>query len=105
MAVPIPWDAPNGQYDFTTKDYAIGGKMVRASATMSYDFSMQLATDQEAREKLKEDIATKMARFIIENKLIEINQMSDPMTGGITVVARCYLAPDGDIKILRTLAK
>ena len=100
-----PWNGPVGDFDFTTQDYAIGGKMVRVSATMSEEFSMHLATDYEARERIKEDISIKMAKFMLENKLVEINQMTDPSTMGIVVVARCYLAPNDQVKILRTMAR
>ena len=89
---------------FTTYDYAIGGKMVRASATMSDDYSHLLATNTNARERLKEEICLQMARYMLESGLVEINQMSNPATMGITVVARCYLAPNDQVKILRTVA-
>lgn len=101
----LPWNGPVGDFDFTTRDYAIGGKMLRVSVTMSEQFSMQLMTDQQARDKIKEDIAIKMATFMLENKFIEINQINDPISMGITVVARCYLAPDDQVKILRTVAR
>lgn len=99
------YNAPLDTVDFDVKDYAIGGKMVRVSASMSDEFTQMLMTDMQAREKIKEDLAIQMAKIMLENKLIEINQFSNPATMGITVVARCYLAPNDQIKILRTLAK
>jgi hypothetical protein len=105
---PQSWSSYNAPLDsvtFDVQDYAIGGKMVRVSASMSDDFSHMLMTDQQAREKVKEDLAMQMAKIMLENKLIEINQMSNPATMGITVVARCYLAPNDQIKILRTMVR
>lgn len=92
-------------FDFKVRDYPIGGKMVRVSASMSNEYKMLAMTDMQAREQIREHLVTQLVEFILQNKLCEITQTSDPMSGGSIVYARMYLAPDDNIKILRTVAK
>lgn len=94
-----------GNFDFETKDYAIGGKMVRVSASMSDEYKHLAMTDAQAREEIREHLIKQLVEYIVSNNLCEINQMVDPSTMGTTVVARMYLAPNADIKILRTMAR
>ena len=91
-----------GNFQFEVKDHVIGGKMVRVSATMSDEYKHLAMTDMQARDQIREHLIKQLVDYILDKGLCEINQMSDPSTMGTTVVARMYLAPNADIKVLRT---
>jgi len=96
---PIP---PLSNITFDTYDYAIGGKMVHVSS--SYSDSFIELQNQSSKEAMKMDLATRLAKFMIENQLMEFTQSKSPM-GTTTVHARVYLAPDAQIKVLRLARK
>jgi hypothetical protein len=106
-AAPSPLGWPQGQqllddeYIFDIKEYAIGGKMVKASVVAS-EAAMMNMTDDEWRRYIKTQLATQLALFIIDNGLCEFTTWNDPMRMGKGVGVRCYLAPNDQIKILRT---
>ncbi len=91
--------------DFATSfeyhDYAIGGKMVIATCHIT---ELQMLTDKVKRE-VRQDLIHQMANYILENKLVEFTQIQDPSNLNTIVRARCYLAPNDQIKILRTASK
>lgn len=90
---------------FNTYDYAIGGKLVVGRAILEESFAQMLSGDQEARQKLKEQLIHQMATFILENNLVEFTQHDDPLTFRKHVMVRAYLAPNDQVKILRLANK
>jgi hypothetical protein len=92
-----PFDASD--IKFGVKDYAIGGKMVDAAYVVSYVDVMAWKTNFE--DYVKEQLAQQMARYMLNNKLIEFTKKSSPHSDVITYRARCYLTPDDKVKILR----
>jgi hypothetical protein len=91
---------------FDTYDYAIGGKMVVGRATMTDSYKLMVEDgDKEAVDRLKSDLIHQMAQFILENKLVEFTHYDDPITFNRQVAVRAYLAPDSQVKILRTVNK
>lgn len=91
---------------FETYDYAIGGKMVVGKARMSMEFrSMLDEGDPAARDRLKSDLIHQMAEYMLTNKLVEFTQQDDPLSGDKMIAVRAYLAPDSQIKILRSVIK
>jgi hypothetical protein len=84
---------------FGAKDYAIGGKMVDAAYSVSYLDAMAWKPNFE--DHVKEQLAKQMARYMLNNKLIEFTKKSSPHSDTITYRARCYLTPDDTVKILR----
>lgn len=99
----------NGKYydelTFNTHDYIIGGKLVVCHATLEPSFSDLMRVDYDARLRFKQDMAHRMAEFMLENKLVEFTQARDPYTDSIRVACRAYLAPDEQVKILRVANK
>lgn len=95
----IPDHNPDN-YNFSSYEYAIGGKMVRVTYQMSELESTQFA-DDEFKRRMKSELAFKMAEFIIENRLCEFTQHHDPIGFRNLISMRCYLAPNDQVRILR----
>lgn len=97
---------PNSPLTFNTYDYAIGGKMVVGRARMTADFRTMLEDgDPDARDKLKFDLIHQMADYMLKNKLVEFTHYDDISTGDRMVAVRAYLAPDEQVKIIRSVLK
>ena len=93
------------ELDFQTYDYAIGGKLVVGRAVLDESFSQLMNTDHEARMQVKKKLIMDLAEHILENNLVEFTQRDDPITLRKHIMVRAYLAPNDQIKILRTINK
>lgn len=102
ISPPLNWDF-NLYEDtkFTYKDVAIGGKMVRGFIRVTEHNMLVFNTDDKFKEYLRVSMATQLAEYMISNGLIEFTQMRDNASFDTIVNARCYLAPNDQIKILR----
>jgi hypothetical protein len=89
--------------DVNTYDYTIGGKMVVGKVTLDPSFSELMLSDVEARKLLKERLCKDLVVYMLENNLVEFTKMEDPATLRSTVYVRAYLAPNDQVKILRTV--
>lgn len=81
-------------------DFAIGGKMITANVVVSGDLYRQAAVD---REKARRILVEKLVEDILNNNLCVISTMDDPLTMGKRFNVRAYLAPDNQVRILRSL--
>ena len=95
-----PWDEPMIEY----KDYAIGGKMVSVSVRVAEDVMVNKFSDQQARAFMRQKLCEELASAMLAKGLLEINQQKN-IDFTTTIVARAYVAPDDQIKLLRTLIK
>ena len=101
-SVPLQWDFnPYEEFKFTYKDVAIGGKMVRGTIHVAEHKMATLYSDHEFKQFLRTSMAQQLAEYMISNGLVEFTQMQDHMTLDTIVNARCYLAPNDQVKILR----
>lgn len=94
-----PHDAILDEYDASflrTIDTPIGGKLLVAELKVP-EFDKGKMSDMEIKRRL----ADILAEGILHNSLTEFTRMHDKMYWGDVYRARCYLAPSGDIKILR----
>ena len=55
--------------------------------------------------QLKEKLIHQMAEFILENKLVEFTHWDDPITFDRHIAVRAYLAPDNQVRIIRSVIK
>jgi hypothetical protein len=95
---------PFDDITFNTYDYPIGGKMVVGKLIIDeYQFAMGFS-DNETRQLAKLKLTQQLANYILENKLIEFTHINNT-DGTKTIAVRAYLAPDDNIKILRTARK
>jgi hypothetical protein len=90
------WD----KIDITTKEYAIGGKLITAKYMVSDQHSATMNPND-----IKENLMHQMIEYIIKNKLVEFTKIPDMYSGSSTYLARIYLTPDDQVKILRTYGK
>ena len=89
------WD---NNYAGKYTDIAIGGKLVSVNINLSYSDTINLTPDA-----IKWRIADHLVKYMIENKLIEFTKRDDPISLSQTINARCYLAPDSEVRILRQM--
>jgi hypothetical protein len=95
---------PNDDFfsdDVKVYDYPIQGKMVVAQCQIS---EHKLVTD-EIKDQIRNNLIHQIADFILQNKLVEFTQMKDPMSFDTHVKARCFITPDSNVRILRSLHK
>ena len=88
---------------FTSYDYAIGGKMVVGSCTMTEMEAQSWMVD--SKEELKRKLLYQMLDYILENKLAEFTMVEDHARATRTYRVRAYLAPNDQVKILRVAYK
>lgn len=81
-----------------TYDYPIQGKMIIASCQIG---DLQLMTD-DFKQHVRSNLIHQIADFILENKLVEFTQMKDPISFNTIVKARCYMTPDGNVRLIRS---
>ena len=89
-------------FNFTYKDVAIGGKLVKGHISLHESKMMAISSEAEMREYVRTMMAKQLAEYMIAGGLIEFTQMKDNVTLYTTITARCYLAPNDQVKILRT---
>lgn len=91
--------------DFTSYDYAIGGKLVVGNAVLEESFAIQMKHDVDFKNQVKAKLIADMATFILENNLVEFTQQDDPYTYRKHIHVRAYLAPSDQVRILRLANK
>ena len=85
---------------FETVDHTIAGKMVTCRMTIP-DYQMQNLD----KAYVKQTMAMQIAGFMLDNNMLEYTQMRDPSSLDTHVHARCYVTPDAQVRILRTLKR
>jgi hypothetical protein len=89
------WD---NNYAGKYTDIAIGGKLVNVNIKLSNFDTISLNPDA-----IKWRVADHLVKYMIENKLIEFTKQDNPIDNSTTINARCYLAPDDTVRILRQM--
>lgn len=103
MAINTPkWGVdPFFDFNFTYEEIAIGGKLVTSTICVPEHKIVSYGSEHEFKQFLKTSLARQMSEFMISNGLVEFTQMRDSITYDTLVKARCYLAPNEQVKILR----
>lgn len=94
----IPWH--DDEVSFEYEDVVIGGRLLTAKMTVSPSMTYQL-NDEELRKSIRMKLATALAAAILESEFCETVSWNDPQSMGKTIAARCYLAPNDQIKMVR----
>lgn len=97
-----PMQTPDGFF-YMTEEFAIGGKLLSVAMNVTYEEVLQKWDDETWRSHIRHKIATVLAEKMISNNLCEINISEDVSTQNKRIIVRCYLAPNDQVKILRTL--
>jgi hypothetical protein len=87
-------------FDFNCKEVAIGGKLVMGKICIPESADVNFA-DHEMKEYVRTSMAIKLAEHMMANGLVEFTYMVDRISFDRVVHARCYLAPNEQVKILR----
>ena len=85
-------------------EHPIQGQMFMVSFTATEHLMFNTPEDvwkQEVKKRLAMDLAEKM----LEDGVIEFTQMQDSASVHKTIRARCYLVPDNQVRLIRTLYK
>ena len=99
---PAQFNWNDEELTFKTKDYPIGGKIVSTSLEITFADTDRFLSDDDFKRAIKERMATHLVKQMVENNLIEFTKIRDGLTDAYVLHARCYLAPDDQVKILRT---
>lgn len=91
----------NTPLTFQVISHAIGGKLVTGKIIVSEEYKDEMDHNPAARNLVKTELIHQMAEYMMENKLVEFTYQ-DSYDGQRTILVRAYLAPDAQIKILRT---
>lgn len=86
---------------FETTDIPIGGHLLQAKLELSQIEQLNFKSDDDYKRAIKMKIATDLARAMIESNLVEVTRLPQPAQGTDIIFARCYLAKNSDVKILR----
>jgi hypothetical protein len=73
------------------------------SVTVSEDVMVNQFSDPKAREFMRQKLCEDLASAMLAKGLVEINQAKNPYDFSTKIVARAYVAPNDQVKILRTL--
>lgn len=92
---------PSEPLDIKYEELAIGGKMVVGSIAVGAETLMRIRSEAEYAEFVKNDLAKQLAKYMIENKLLEFTTGEDHINQSKMVRVRGYLAPDSQVKLLR----
>ena len=93
------WEGPTTQYE-----HAIQGQMFTVSFTAS-DVLMFDKSEDVWKQEVKKQLAIDLAEKMLEKGVIEFTQIPDLTLGHNVIRARCFLIPNDQVKILRTLYK
>lgn len=105
MAINTPplWtndvDPFEAKFDYT--EIAIGGKLLQARLDVSATNEIQFLSEDDYKRAIKQKIASEMARVMIESNLIEFTHIKNVHDYSTTIHARCYLATNDQVKVLR----
>lgn len=78
------------------KDQVIGGTMVVASMELG-DFDRMHMPESV----IKSELANQLAKYIIDEKMVEFTRMDRHDSCSTVFRARCYLTPDEQVRFLR----
>ncbi len=76
----------------------------RAALSESYRLMMEDG-DQAAIDQVKMELIQQMARYMLENNLVEFTYQDNPLDYSRQIAIRAYLAPSDQVKILRLANK
>jgi len=106
MAIAQAWNQNNPTDffpDINTYEYAIQGKMVVASCIITNSQTIGMTAD--VKDEIRTKLIHQIADYVLENKLVEFTQITDPVTLDLLVRARCFITPNDNVQILRSLHK
>lgn len=94
-------------YKFESKDYAIGGKLIAAHVQVTETDMNEFRHSSQAREHMRKMLVEQLVDHMLTNNMVEITTIKEPwrpdnFEDTHRISARCYLAKDEMVKLLRT---
>lgn len=86
----------NGFDNLDVKEYSIGGKLIVAKINAADMFELD-------PDSIKSRLVSNLSEYILHNNFVEFTKIPNVHDGSTTYIARCYLAPNDQVKILRSL--
>lgn len=90
---------------FEYEDHAIQGKMVIGRAILPEEYHLKALSDAAFKQNVREILIQKLAEALYAEKLVEINQAKDPITGELRLIIRAFMTPDSQVRILRKVKR
>ena len=90
--------------DYFTTDKTLKEKTSFLEKNIIFNRSLDMLdirNDKALRNKLKHDMALELANHMMKDKLLEFTEFYDNISQIYKISARCYLAPDDQVKLLR----
>lgn len=88
---------------FETLDFTIQGKMVICRMRVP-DLHMR-TMDPNFKDSIKNQMASNIAHFMLDNNMIEYTQIRDHASFDTLINARCFVTPDEQVRLLRTMKR
>ena len=87
----------------TIKEYAIGGKLVTTFMRVPLDHIEIAKSDEFFKKLIKTKLVNQIVDKLLEDGLVEITQQEDHMNQQTVLRAHVYIAPNEQVKLIRTL--
>lgn len=93
---------PQGYNPYEITEYQhIGAKQVAYQVTFSDQEMMMASSDAVFKQEIRKKLVAGLVEHLLDQKLVELVQIDDPIYQGKRVVARLCLLPDTQIRIIR----
>jgi len=89
---------------FEYEEYAIQGKMIVARITVPSGAMVAGMSEQE-RQEIRTSLTKQIAGFMLDNSMLEFVTQKDPYSLNDMVAARCFVVPNGDVRLIRALKR
>ena len=87
---------------FNFKEYAIGGKLFSVTVSLEENKFVVHQFDELWKKEMRKSLVSHMVEEMLNRNFVEITSKLDPITHQRLINARCYLAPNDQVKIIRT---
>jgi hypothetical protein len=99
------WNPADDLFIPGVQEFAIGGKLMSIKYEIAHTEAIANWDEATWKEHIRQKVVNALVEKIMQEKLVEITVSDNLLTQGKTIHARCYLAPNDQVKILRTLTK
>ena len=105
MAIAKAFDSPFSDIKFEYEDIAIGGKLIKASMSISEFEYVQFASDEKWKDAMRTKLVSLFVDDILNKRAVEITTQADPISATRKIHGYFYLAPNDQVKLLRTIKR
>lgn len=107
MAIAKAFDTdtyiPDATFEF--EEFAIGGKLITTIISIPEIEYFMRKDDASWKEFVRENLVKEFVNKILVDKFVEITTQQDPISHMQLIRAYFYLAPNDQVKVLRTMKR